>query len=163
METFRGLQEPAQNLYKLGGRKTPAARVLQKGQGLALLNGSTGWERGCYVLSSQAVPAIKRRTIYFKGLTELVAWMAEKQQVQGKWGGPVKERKKKKTQHTYARKQEASLLKIQWENALAKSSKVPRSVLRALLVWVLQKRPWTSLKRFSCASSSCLCSDLKML
>lgn len=39
-ETFRGIQEPVKNLYKLGGRKTSAARVLQKGQGLTLLDRS---------------------------------------------------------------------------------------------------------------------------
>lgn len=42
METLRGLQEPVKNLYELGGRKTPAARALEKGQGLTLLKGSAG-------------------------------------------------------------------------------------------------------------------------
>lgn len=129
-----GLQEHVKDLHKVGGRNTLAAQVPQKGQGLALHTRGAGWERGCYVLSSQA-PVIKRRTIYFKGLTELVAWMAEKQQVQGKWEGPVKQRQKKPptkpNQHPYAKNQEASLLGIQWENELAKSSKVPRSVSRA--------------------------------
>lgn len=94
VETFRGLQEHVKNLYKLKGRKPLAAQVLQKGQGLTPLDRSAEWEQGCYVPSSQAVLVIKRRTIYFKGLTEPVAWMAEEQQVQGKWEGPVKERKK---------------------------------------------------------------------
>lgn len=40
VETFRGLQEHVKNLYKLKRKKTMAAQVLQKGQGLMLLNKS---------------------------------------------------------------------------------------------------------------------------
>lgn len=42
VETFGGLQEPVKDLYRAGGRKTPAAQVLRKGQGLALHTRSAG-------------------------------------------------------------------------------------------------------------------------
>lgn len=42
VETFGGLQEHVKDLHKVGGRKTLAAQVLQKGQGLALHTRSAG-------------------------------------------------------------------------------------------------------------------------
>lgn len=113
-----GTLKKLRNLYKLGGGKTLAAWVLHKGQGFAVRNRSAGWEWGCYVLSSQAVPVIKRRTIYFKGLTEPVAWTAEKQQVQGKQEGPVRKGKNPHTPKPICRKTGSILVK----NSVRKST-----------------------------------------